>query len=89
MRWVLSQPCDRVAALLLGHLRMNIDQAVDALLNVATAVFPTGSEEQPNPETNTNNLQVAVNDMIQGCNIASDIKMYDRHTRPPSSRCRV
>jgi hypothetical protein len=42
---------------MLGHLRMNVDDAIDALINVATAIFPEGSQDVTDPEANSKKTQ--------------------------------
>ena len=73
---------------MLGSLRMNVDQAVDALLAVASAIFPSDSGGTPNPETNSKNLRGAVEDILQARQIPLDRKMNDKATSP-STACKV
>jgi hypothetical protein len=44
---------------------MNVDDAVDALINVATAIFPKGPQEVANPEVNSEKLKEAIEDVLQ------------------------
>jgi len=77
----------RLAALALGHLGMNVEQAIDALLDVATAVFPPGADDQSTPETNTKKLKKAVEDMVKRCELTIDTKLNDKRSIP--MRCKV
>ncbi|KIM22384.1 hypothetical protein M408DRAFT_290883 [Serendipita vermifera MAFF 305830] len=76
-----------LAALLLGHLKLNMDQAIDTLLNLATAIPSTASNDQTTLEANTKSLQKAVVDAMKGCGIALDVQMYDKSLLPP--KCKV
>jgi hypothetical protein len=72
---------------MLGHFRMNINEAIEALLNVALAVFPEGSQQTANSEANSNKLRVAIEDMLQTRQIPLDTKMNDPSR--PQMRCKV
>jgi len=76
-----------MVAIMLGHLRMNVDEAIDALITVATAVFPEGSQDATDPEANSRNLKDAIEDMLQARNIPVNTKMYERSW--PQPRCKV
>jgi hypothetical protein len=76
-----------LVAVMLGHLRMNVDEAIDALITVATAVFPEGSQDIPEPETNSKNLKGAIEEMLQTKEIAVNAKMHERDS--PQQRCKV
>ena len=73
--------------MLLGHLRMNVTDAIDALITVATAIFPEGSQEVPDPETNSKNLKEAIEDMLRTRGLPVNAKMYERSS--PETRCKV
>jgi len=77
----------RLVALMLGHFRMNISQAIDSLLDVAYAVFPEGSQQTPNLEANSEKLKVAIEDMLQARQIPLDTKMNE--PSHPQTRCKV
>jgi hypothetical protein len=77
----------RLAAIMLGHLRMNVEQAIDALLTIAYAVFPGDSEPVADLEVNSKNLREAVEGMLQTTGIPLDTKMNDQ--RHPSTKCKV
>jgi len=62
----------------LGRLRMSVDDAIEALITVTTAIFPEGSQEAPDPEINSKQLKEAIEDMLQVRGLALDTKMYER-----------
>jgi hypothetical protein len=72
---------------MLGRLRMNVDDAVDALVNVATAIFPEGSQEVASPEINSKILKEAIGDMLQTRGLALNTRMYERNN--PQTACKV
>ena len=72
---------------MLGHLRMNVDEAIDALITVATAVFPEVSQDITDPAANSRNLKDAIEDMLQARNIPINTKMYERDRQ--QTRCKV
>jgi hypothetical protein len=72
---------------MLGHLRMNVDEAIDALVSVATAVFPYEVPEKCDSETNMKHLKEAVENMLQARQIPHDTKMNDKDG--PSVKCKV
>jgi hypothetical protein len=82
----LTSDC-RLVALMLGHFRMNISQAIDLLLDVAYTVFPEGPQETPNPETNSEKLKAAIEDMLQARQIPLETKMYEPGR--PQTACKV
>ena len=78
---------DSLVALMLGHLRMNVDDAIDALIAVATAIFPEGSQDATDPETNSRKLKEVIEDMLQTRGVPLAAKMYERNS--PQTRCKV
>jgi hypothetical protein len=72
---------------MLGRLRMNVDDAIDALITVTTALFPEGSQEVTNPETNLKKLREAIEDMLHTRGLPVDTKMYERNSQ--QTRCKV
>jgi hypothetical protein len=72
---------------MLGRLRMNIDDAIDALITVTSAIFPEGSQDVPDPETNSKKLKEAIEDMLQTKGLAVNTKMYERSN--PQTGCKV
>jgi hypothetical protein len=66
---------------------MNVNEAIDALIAVATAIFPEGSQEVPDPETNSRKLKDAIEDMLQTRGLPVTTKMYDRNS--PQTVCKV
>jgi hypothetical protein len=67
----------RLVALMLGHFRMNVNEAIDSLLDVAFAVFPEESQQTSNLETNSEKLKVALEGMLQAREIPLDTKMNE------------
>jgi hypothetical protein len=78
---------DSIVAVMLGHLKMHIDEAIDALITVATTIFPEGSQGVPEPETNSKNLKEAIEEMLQTKGISVNAKMHERDR--PHKRCKV
>jgi hypothetical protein len=76
-----------LVAIILGRLRMNVNDAIDALIAVATAIFPEGSQEVPDPETNSRKLKDAIEDMLQTRGLPINAKMYERNG--PQTGCKV
>jgi hypothetical protein len=74
-------------AIMLGHLRMNVDEAIEGLITVATTIFPEGSQDIPEPETNSKNLKEAIEEMLQTKEITVNTKMHERDR--PQKRCKV
>ena len=60
---------------MLGLFRMNVNEAIDRLLDVASIVFPEGSQDTIDPEINTKRLKEAVEALVQARNISLDTKM--------------
>jgi hypothetical protein len=56
---------------------MNVDEAIDALLNVALAVFPNNPDSELDPETRTRRLRESVEGILQTRGIPPDRKMQD------------
>jgi len=77
----------RLVAIFLGHLWMNVDEAIDALLNVALAIFPDNPDSGSDQETRTRQLSESVESIIQTRGIPPDQKMQD--TREESIGCKV
>jgi hypothetical protein len=82
-----SHQAIRLVAIFLGLLKMNINQAIDAVVAVASVVFPQGSQEAINQIENSENLKAVVEGMLRAGYIHLDAKMYEP-TRPPST-CKV
>ena len=66
---------------------MNINQAIDAVVAVASVVFPEGSQETINESENSQNLKAVVEGMLRARSIPLDAKMYEPSR--PESKCRV
>jgi hypothetical protein len=67
----------RIVAILLGHLRMNVDEAIDTLLQVALAIFPDNQHSQVDQETRSRLLSESVKGILQARGIPPDRKMQD------------
>jgi hypothetical protein len=78
---------DSLVSIMLGHLRMNVDEAIDALINVATAVFSEESQDAIDPAANSKQLKEAIEEMLQTKGIPVNYKMYERDR--PKTRCKV
>jgi hypothetical protein len=76
----------RLVTILLGHLRMNVDEAVEALLEVALAIFP-GDPMDSDPETRTRQLTESVETILQARGVLLDRKMQEKGEEP--MRCKV
>ncbi|KIM24403.1 hypothetical protein M408DRAFT_27066 [Serendipita vermifera MAFF 305830] len=74
-------------AIMLGPLRMNVDEAIDGLLDVTSRIFPDASSEVIDREVNTKNLSGAVEDILQAKNISLDTKMKEDARK--ETRCKV
>jgi hypothetical protein len=72
---------------MLGHLRMNVDEAIDALINVASAVFAEESQDVIDPEANSEHLEESIEEMLQTRGIPFNAKMHERDH--PQTRCKV
>jgi hypothetical protein len=66
---------------------MNVDEAVDALLNVALAVFPDNPDSDPDQEARTRRLGEAIESILQTRGIPPDRRMQD--TDSSSVGCKV
>jgi hypothetical protein len=66
---------------------MNLNEAVDALLEVASAVFPEEPQQTINRDSNTKKLKRAVESILEARNIPLNTKMNDPQ-RPPT-KCKV
>jgi hypothetical protein len=84
---ILTKDDCSLVAIMLGRLRMNVNDAIDALLAVATAIFSEGSQEVPDPEINSKKLKGAIEDMLQTRGLPLNTKMYDRNS--PQTGCKV
>jgi hypothetical protein len=73
----LSDCAFRLVAICLGHLRMGVDEAIEALQDVALAVFPDNSQPGPDPETRMIQLGESVKSILQARGIPHDRKMQD------------
>jgi hypothetical protein len=76
-----------LVAVILGHLRMNVEEAIDGLITVATTIFPEGYQDVPDPEVNSKNLKSAMEKMLRTKEITVNAKMRERDS--PQKRCKV
>ena len=72
---------------MLGHLRMNVDDAIDALLAVASAIFPEGSQEVIDRDRNTEKLKEEIENLLEKRSISPNTKMNEQNS--PPVRCKV
>lgn len=72
---------------MLGHLRMSVDEAIEALLEVVSAVFPMESQETLSPEINSKNLRGAIESMLHARDMPLTAKMNDPGR--PRTGCKV
>jgi hypothetical protein len=66
---------------------MNINEAIEALLDVAFAVFPEGSQQTLNLGANSDKLKVAIEGMLQARQIPLGTKMNEPSR--PQTGCKV
>jgi hypothetical protein len=72
---------------MLGHLRMSVDEGIDALIGVATTIFLESSQDMIDPEINSKKLKDAIEKMLQIRGIPVNTKMYQPdHLQ---TRCKV
>ncbi|KIM22761.1 hypothetical protein M408DRAFT_279258 [Serendipita vermifera MAFF 305830] len=74
-------------AIMLGHLRMTADEAIEALHTLASTVFPESLKDVTSPEQRTNVLKEAIEHILYQKGELPDTKMYEEN-RPPA-RCKV
>ena len=67
----------RLVAILLGHLRMNVDEAIETVLDVALVVFPDDLTTKLDPEARMRQLGESVKSILQVRGIPPDRKMQD------------
>jgi hypothetical protein len=72
---------------MLGHLRMNVGQAIGALVSLASMLFPEVSDRPFDREENLVILKQVIEDTLQARGFASDMKM--NNTAQPATRCKV
>jgi hypothetical protein len=72
---------------MLGLLKMTVDEAIEALITVATAVFAGDSQDVVDQESNSENLKNAIEEVIQIRELPVNTKMYERDR--PQTRCKV
>jgi hypothetical protein len=77
----------RLVAMLIGHLRMNLNETIDALLEVASAVFPEEPPQTIDRDSNTRELRKAVEVILEARNIPLNTKMNDPQS--PRTNCKV
>ncbi len=77
----------RLVAIMLGLLRMKVDEAIEALFAIACTVFPDGSQAVVDRDRNTESLKFAIENLLEGKRLSPDIKMNDQNCS--SERCKV
>jgi hypothetical protein len=66
---------------------MNFNEAVDALLEVASAAFPERPQQPIDRDANTKELKKAVENILEARNIPLNAKMND--LKHPPTKCKV
>jgi len=77
----ISYHLPRLVSILLGYLRMNVDEAIEALLDIALTIFP-GESPNSSPETRTGQLRESVENILQVRGVPLDRKMQDISEEP-------
>ncbi|KIM22790.1 hypothetical protein M408DRAFT_78518, partial [Serendipita vermifera MAFF 305830] len=77
----------RMVAFMLGHLRMNVDQVMDALLVLIAHISFDDSENSIDRENNSTTLRNLLEDTLSARGIAADTKMDDPNSS--SKQCKV
>ncbi len=72
---------------MLGYLRMNVDDAIENLLSVASAVFPHEVYEEADREANMKRLQASIQKLLESRGMPIDTQMHDK--RQPPAKCKV
>ncbi|KIM24402.1 hypothetical protein M408DRAFT_44572, partial [Serendipita vermifera MAFF 305830] len=76
-----------LVAIMLGLLRMNVEETIDGLLDVAYSVFPDVSSDMINREANTRNLRRAVEGILRARNVPLEAKMKQDSRK--QTRCKM
>jgi hypothetical protein len=66
---------------------MNVNEAIDTLLEVASATFPEDSQQTHNLELNTSSLKEAIESVLEQREVSLATKMNDPNY--PPTRCKV
>ncbi|KIM22335.1 hypothetical protein M408DRAFT_79170 [Serendipita vermifera MAFF 305830] len=77
----------RLVAFMLGHLRMNVNQAIDAFFALIALLSFDDSKDSIDQESNSTILKDFLESMIQKRGISPETKM--NHTNGPSNRSKV
>ena len=77
----------RLVAVMLGLLRMNVDQAIDEVVAIASVLFRKGSQNIIDREANSYRLKQVVEGMIEAAEISLDTRMYEPNR--PQGKCKV
>ena len=67
----------RIVALLLGHFRMNLNEAVRTLLEVVSAVFLKEPQQAIDRDAKSKQLKEAIENILEARDIPLDTKMND------------
>jgi hypothetical protein len=84
---IISYQILRLVAILLGYFRMNVDEAIEALLDVALVIFPANPRSHCDLETRTKWLSNSVENILQTRGIPLDQRM--QVTKEGSIGCKV
>jgi hypothetical protein len=77
--------CIRLSALLLGRLRMSVEEALEELATIGSTIFPKEGEITT-PEANLAVLRETLEDMLRRHHFPADVKLNDRAMR---TKCKV
>jgi len=77
---------DSLVAIMLILLRMNVDEAIDALISVAHSIFPEESQDVNDKERNSKVLKEVIEDLLQARGVPLNAKMYEKDR--PEMRCK-
>jgi hypothetical protein len=72
----------RLVAILLGQLGMNADEAIDAVRDIALAIFSDSSHPNYDPELRTRQLSESIKSILQARGISPDRKMQEKVQEP-------
>lgn len=82
----IANPSTSLVALMLGTLRMSVNEAIDALLDITAAIFPDNPEDAIDLDINAKNLKDAIENMLEARNIVLETKMDETRA---SAGCKV
>jgi len=84
-----AHSCNSLVAIMLGRLRMSIEEAIDGLITVAITVFLGGSWDPNAAEGNSKRLKEAIEDLLRTRGIPTATKMHERDAPHPTCKVSV